>query len=121
MQGNKKHIFKNALIIMMLFFVCVPCSLKREIKELLHITVSSLEDFQKPKTSFICTHFTQTENREYSASLQKKQKKDLQNTNTYFSAISYKTPSVEHTHFYLSNSTFVAAVPIYIFHQQYRI
>ncbi len=103
---------------MMLILVCVPCSAKREFKELLNVPVAAAEHALKPNITFGCHTFTQINNSDHSVS---PQKKDLQKPNTYFPTISYKTPRVESTFFQRSNSTFVAAVPMYIFHQQYRI
>lgn len=118
MQKTQTHIFKNALIFMMLILVCVPCSAKREFKELLDIPVAVAHHTLKPNITFGCHTFTQVNNSEHSVS---SQKKNIQKTNTNFSITLYKTPRVENTIFQYSNSTFVAAVPIYIFHQQYRI
>ncbi len=102
----------------MAVFVCMPCSVKREIKQLLHIAVSDVEDLNKPNKDSVCQNFIKAENRSFSISYQKK---EIQKSHTHYPLASQALHNIQHIDLPIEEHYFFAFVPMYILHQQYRI
>lgn len=118
MKRVVRHIFTKAIIILMTFFVCLPCSAKKEFKQILEIPFSGLESSEKPNKNSICQNFTKSEKTKLSTS---KQEKVLQkwNYNCDLNVILHKTLSLNFSPFL--NIQIASSVPIYILHEQYLI
>ncbi len=102
----------------MIVFVCLPCSVKREIKQVLNVPVAPLEHSQKPNKTVICHTFAKEENQKVSVSCQQK---DVQKYHDTFGFTFYQTNLLQHNIFAFSESKISAPVPIYILHEQYLI
>lgn len=53
-----RHIFSKTIIMLMMFFLFLPCSVKREVKNGLNIPVASLESPVKNNKTTHCQTFT---------------------------------------------------------------
>jgi len=118
MKRMVRYIFTKAIIILMTFFVCLPCSAKKEFKQILEIPFSDLEASEKPNKNSICQTFTKSEKTKLSTS---NQKKSLQkwNYNCDLTVILHKTLNLHFNPFL--NFQIASSVPIYILHEQYLI
>ncbi|WP_460687779.1 hypothetical protein [Niabella aquatica] len=102
----------------MAVFICLPCALKREIKQALHIPVASLNHAEKPDKTGICQTPVQEEHRKISVSFHKK---DIQKYGAGFGPDVYSAFSIPHNIIPLTGINVFASIPIYIIHEQYRI
>jgi hypothetical protein len=118
MKLHTGHIFKKTIIILMTVFLCLPCSVKREIKQALNVPVAPLEHSQKTNKAVICHTFTNDGNQKLSVS---PQQKDVQKPNHIFDFAFQQTNLLQHHIFTFSEIKFSAPVPIYILHEQYLI
>ncbi|MGC4233660.1 MAG: hypothetical protein QM594_11835 [Niabella sp.] len=118
MKSNVRHILIKTIIILMAVLVCLPCSLKRELKQALHIPVSEVKHAEKPNKTVVCQTLVQEENRKTSVSFHKK---DIQKYGTCFGPDVYSTLSIRHNIIPLEEIDISAPIPIYILHEQYRI
>lgn len=118
MKGSIRHIFTNAIIMLMAVFVCLPCSVKREIKQAFDIPVTHSEHSEQPNKAIVCLTFTKKENQKVSISYQKKV---LPKHHYKFGFAFYQTDVSLHTIFPHAEIKIPASVPIYILHEQYRI
>lgn len=118
MKLHTGHIFTKTIIILMTVFVCLPCSVKREIKQALNVPVAPIEPSQKTNKTVICHTFTKDGNKKKSVSAQQK---DVLKPNNTFDFYFQQTLLFQHNIFKFSESKFSAAVPIYILHEQYLI
>ncbi len=116
MKKSISFIFTHAVIILVMAFVSLPCSVKREIKQALNIPVSHSE---KPNQTIVCTAFVQEENRGISVSSQKKELKKKQLRATGFAFL--ETSVLHQSVFAFPGINRPSPVPIYILHEQYLI
>lgn len=116
MKKSISFIFTHAVIILVMAFVSLPCSVKREIKQALNIPVSHSE---KPNQAIVCATFIQEENRSISISGKKKdvEKQHLQASGFVFR----ETTALHHPAFPFPGINHPSPVPIYILHEQYLI
>lgn len=115
MKGSIRHIFTNAIIILMTVFVCLPCSVKREIKQALDIPVAHLD---KPNKTIVCFSFTKADTQKSSVSCHKK---DTPKIDYNYSFTFFSFSILKHSASSFSEIRLVASVPIYILHEQYLI
>jgi hypothetical protein len=108
--------FSKAVVILMLFFVCLPCSIKREIKQVLNISVADLSDAPKPNESAICEVFTGAIAQKNAVSNQKKQ----QQAYHHHSFSPFQLSTDQYSSSVSENEVFIQP-PIYILHEQYLI
>ncbi|MFH6967195.1 hypothetical protein [Flavobacterium sp. FlaQc-28] len=118
MKGSIRYIFTNAIIILMMVFVCLPCSVKREVKQALNIPVASLEHSEKPNKTIVCHTFTKGKTQKVSVSCQNK---DIQKPYYTFDFAFYQNNLLQHNRLPFSETNLSALVPIYILHEQYLI
>lgn len=118
MKSNVRHILTKTIIIMMAVFICLPCSLKREIKQALHIPVAQLNHTEKPNKTAVCQTLVQEENRKTFVSFFKK---DIQKDSASFLPDVYSTHSISHTTVPFAGTNVPILIPIYILHEQYLI
>lgn len=116
MKSGIRHIFSKAIVILMLFFVCLPCSIKREIKQVLNISVADLGDAPKPNESAICEVYTRAMVQKNAVSFQKKNQQAYQ----YNYCSTFQLSTDQHQTSFSKNEVFIQ-VPIYILHEQYLI
>lgn len=110
--------FKNTIIILMTFLVSLPCVVKKDFKQALNISVSDLEQAEKPNKSIVCTSFSKTESHNKSVSFQKK---EVQKFDYDFGGVQ-NSSEVSHFNFHpFADIQITSSVPIYILHQQYLI
>lgn len=102
----------------MAVFICLPCSLKREIKQALHIPVAQLNHTEKPNKTVVCQTLVQEENRETSVSFHKK---DLQKQGSGLRPGVYAALSIPHNTIPFAGTDVPIPIPIYILHEQYLI
>jgi hypothetical protein len=118
MQYGIKNILSRTLIVLMLIFVCLPCTAKREIKLVLDIPVNQLKNNLNTDSS-VCFITIDKTAKKVSGLLQKHGLK-----NTYSSrfavfqqtVISFTTPKTS----VREKKTF-KIIPVYLLHEQYLI
>ncbi len=113
-----RAIFTKIIIILMTFFVCLPCSAKNEIKQILDISFPHLENSEKPNKNSVCQTFTKTEKTKLSAS---NIKKSITNWNYNFGLNVDLHKTLQHNFSPFLNIEIASVVPIYILHEQYLI
>lgn len=118
MKNNARHILTKTIIIMMAVFICLPCSLKREIKQALHIPVAQLKHAEKSDKTVVCQTLAQEENRKHSHSIQKK---DIQKYGAGLGQDVYSTFAIPHISIPFTGIDIPISIPIYILHEQYLI
>lgn len=113
-----RHIFIKAAIILMAFSICLPCSVKREIKQILDIPVSNLANTTKPNKTLVCQVFLKEITKKVSVSYQKKtpQKHPFNSFVAFFQNNIFKQHAVSFVEIQIATP-----VPIYILHEQYLI
>lgn len=117
MKANKRHIYINLIIILMM--VCVlPCTLKREIKQILAIPVAQVNPLEKANNAFFCADFTKKETKKVTTSYQKK---EIQKHHYQFDLISEKIDSLRCKISSFSGIKLFNPIHIYILHEQYLI
>jgi hypothetical protein len=102
----------------MMLLLCLPCSVKQEVKLALDIPISNLESNAKPNQLVACQNFPQDVGQTYSIPFQKKEIQSLD----YTSFIYFKLSTVSYRYeAYTSKNNISSTVPIYILHEQYLI
>lgn len=102
----------------MTFLVGLPCVAKKELKQVLNISVTDLEPKEKPNKSSICQEFSAKKG--YSDFISSR-KKEIKKFNYNFGSVQ-NPPEVSHSKFSPFEDIHIAAsVPIYILHEQYLI
>ncbi len=118
MKGNAQHTFIKTIVILMMFFVCLPCTAKREIKQIFGIPLSGLQQSEKPNQAAACFVFNQKLNSKTTVVSQQKRAK----TSKLFSAflVSENVAFIQNV-FGISVAKNKATIPIYLLHEQYLI
>lgn len=102
----------------MTVLTCLPCSIKREIKQALNVPVSQLKHSEKPNNVATCQTFTKEEKRKISVSCQQN---NLHKNDYYLDRASYKSSNLQYNNLPLSTTKFAVPIPIYILHEKYLI
>lgn len=118
MQLKNRHIFSKSIIVLMMLLLCLPCSLKQDVKLALDIPISNLESNAKPNQLVTCQNLTQDVGQSYSIPFQKKEIQGLD----YSCFIDFQLPTVSHRYeVYFSKNNISSTIPIYILNEQYLI
>lgn len=113
-----RHIFLKTIILLVMVFLCLPCSVKREVKKSLNIPVANLEISVKNIKSIHCLSFTKHTSQRTSVSCQQVDvQKHLHNSFLAFHQIDIFHPSI--TRF--ADDEIFTPVPIYILQEHYLI
>lgn len=113
-----RPIFAKVIIFLMTFLLGLPCAVKKDLKQVLNIAVSDLQQTEKPNKSIICPSYSVTEGTRNSVS---HQKKEVKRFDCDFSGIIYLSEVSDCDRTPFSNVHFVTAIPLYILHEQYLI
>ncbi|MFH6995067.1 hypothetical protein [Flavobacterium sp. FlaQc-48] len=117
MQHALKNSFSKTIIILMLFFLCLPCSAKREIKLTLDIPLNEVENKLTGPQSGIC--FIAAATKKVCGSFQYKAvKKYCANDFSVFRQFTLSFP-LQNTSFPEKKGSKI--IPIYLLHEQYLI
>lgn len=119
MHYQLKNILYRTIIILMLFFVCLPCSAKREIKLVLDIPVNEFKNNQNNNLSVTCFI---TKHKTFKKALDSVKDKDLKkdflsNFSDFQKVVT--SSKIENTSF--SEKKGFQIIPIYLLHEQYLI
>lgn len=117
MKCSFKYIFKSTVIVLVAIIGCLPCTTKREIKQVFNVPISQFEHSAKPNKAIVCQTITQ-ELRESALSFEKKDAQQFEHSAKFNKFPAY--PSIQ-ANFSVRENNFPASVPIYIFHEQYLI
>jgi hypothetical protein len=118
MQLKNRHIFSKSILVLMMLLLCLPCSVKQEVKLALDIPISNLDSSAKPNQLVTCQNLTQDVSQTYSIPFQKKEIQSLD----YTSFIDFQLSTVSYRYeAYTSKNDIPSTVPIYILHEQYLI
>lgn len=118
MQYGIRNIFSKIIIIMMLFFVCLPCTAKREIKLVLDIPVNELKNNLNTNSS-VCFITIDKTAKKVSGLLQDHDlKKTYPSRFAVFQhiTIALKTPITS-----IWKKKAFKIIPVYLLHEQYLI
>jgi uncharacterized protein YcfL len=113
-----RPIFSKTIIILMMFFLCLPCSAKNEIKQSLNASAANIENTTKSNKLVVCQSFTKKATQKISVSFYKKNIQVHQN-NYFFDFQQPLDAGLNATPFI--ENVVVASVPIYLLHEQYLI
>jgi len=111
-----KKYAQKALIILMMLFLYIPCTIKRDAKQILGIPVPQEKSTQN-NTLASCVHIKASDSHNPIA-----KKPSFQKASIGFAApLIYAAFDKNHRKTVYSQQFFVAPIPIYIQHQQYLI
>lgn len=118
MRLDSKHPYQKILILLIAVLVCLPCTIKREIKQAFSIPVAQLNDSVKLNKIAVCS----TGERDTYIGISVVSKKNQAEYN-YHSIYTNAFPkkNVQNLSSPLQEGQQVAFVPIYILHEQYLI
>ncbi|KQB42699.1 hypothetical protein [Flavobacterium aquidurense] len=118
MQYGIRNIFSRTIIIMMLFFVCLPCTAKREIKLVLDIPINELKNNTNNDQSVVC--FTAID-KTAKKTLGSLHDHDLKNYPSRFTVFQHPrfTLKIPITSIWEKKSFKI--IPVYLLHEQYLI
>lgn len=118
MKSKIEQVFKNTIIILIAVFLCVPCSVKAEIKQNLNTSAFTLENIVKPNKTVVCQFFTKVDT---AKTTNVHQKKILQENNKYFNNYTFLSTNLQRSILFSIDTKPAVYVPIYILHEQYLI
>lgn len=118
MKFRIRHILSKTIIILLVLFVALPCSVKREIKQALNVPVADWGSTGKAKPSSLCQGHTKELSQTSSISFAKKELK-ANPVNVFFSFQQALTAYPHHSSF--SRTLASSGIPIYQLHRQYLI
>lgn len=119
MKRSIRHIIAKTAIILMTVMICLPCTVKQEIKQALDVPISQLERFDKQTKAAVCQSITIDETRKGS---------DVNHENESTKYIGeLQSPPIPSIYTVLHNSLpqshleYSTPVPIFVLHEQYLI
>lgn len=118
MKRMIRPIFTKTIILLMTFFVCLPCFAKQEIKQILEIPFVHLENSEKSNKNLLCQSFTKKGKINLSFS---NPQKHIQKCNYNCGEIVSLRNSLQANFSPFLNLKIASVVPIYILHEQYLI
>ena len=109
-----KQIVNRSFMYTLILLICLSCPVKRELKRVLNIPVSSVEQTEKPNKTQLC-QFTihQSVKKEHYQVAQQVQSPVIHNNFYPVTATSEK--------FFLTTPCYARSVPIYIYNEQFLI
>ena len=113
------QIARKAAIILMIGALCLPCSIKREIKQALDIPVMALDGTSRTSQAVSCLSLT-TDAVPGKTSASPSKKKHPTYAHGYLLAIDHPVEA-RHRDLSVARNRTSSALPIYILHRQYRI
>jgi len=118
MKSRTGYLFTQVTIILMVFCLCLPCTVKREIKQVLNIPAALAEHSEKPDKTGACPSFTKRKKQTKTFSYLKK---DTQ-IYPYGFGFSFSQAAVLQLNVFLyPKIKKPSSVLIYILHEQYLI
>lgn len=117
MQQSLTHIFRKIAVLFLTAFVCLPCSLKREIKQTLNIPIA--ENTVKYNQSILCANYISGTHKNVSVSVKKK--KETLNRNDHYFDNFQKAIVAYSLQASFAEKEISFSVPIFILNEQYLI
>ena len=114
-----KIVAKSAIYVMAIL-LCLPCTIKQEIKQVLDVPVSQLEQFVKPGKTAICQSVTVDQVRTVFESNAEDDSKQFTDVSSLTSR-PQTNDKLSHEAYPSRDKPFTSPIPIFVLHERYLI